>query len=180
MAIVFVARNIARAFTLARCLRAENPIVFAYDQDVPAMVDNIPALGVPVPHPLTDAARSAIWYEIDTYARRSHPAMVIADTETVDLCEGAGEVRILIVDSEFSKRHPRRYRKYARTCTELVVLDDGEKQSLRDVRQIASGYCPNEPPARDRSRPTRAVASNLHAQHRQLGQSTADPLRRCH
>src|SRR5262249_30120675 len=133
MAIVFVASNIARAFSLARCLRAESPIVFAYDQDVPATVDNIPALGVPVPHPLTESARSALWYEIDTLARRSHPSMVIADTETVDLCEGAGEVRILLVDSEFSSRHPLRYRKYARTCTELIVLDDGEKQSLCDV-----------------------------------------------
>src|SRR5215475_13723332 len=133
MAIVFVASNIARAFSLARCLRAQSPIVFAYDHDVPATVDNIPALGVPVPHPLTDAARSALWYEIDTLARRSHPAMVIADTETVDLCEGAGEIRILLVDSEFSRRHPLRYRKYARTCTQLLVLDDGEKRAVRDV-----------------------------------------------
>jgi hypothetical protein len=133
MAIVFVASNIARAFSLARCLRAESPIVFAYDQDVPAMVDDIPALGVPLPHLLTEAARRALWYEIDTYARRSHPAMVIADTETADLCEGAGEVRILLVDGEFSKRHPLRYRKYARTCTEVIVIDDGEKRSVRGI-----------------------------------------------
>src|SRR5215813_4548055 len=133
MAIVFVASNIARAFSLARCLRAESPIVFAYDQDVPALVDDIPALGIPILHPQTESARSALWYEIDTYARRSHPAMVIADTETVDLCEGAGEVLVLLVDSEFSKRHPLRYRKYARTCTELVVLDDGETRSLCDI-----------------------------------------------
>src|SRR5262249_26262565 len=38
-----------------------------------------------------------------------------------------------LVDSEFSSRHPLRYRKYARSCTELIVLDDGEKRSLRDV-----------------------------------------------
>jgi hypothetical protein len=133
MAIVFVASNIARAFSLARCLRAESPIVFAYDQYVPATVDDIPALSLPAARPRTEPARSALWYEIDTYARRSHPAMVIADTETVDLCEGAGEVQILLVDSEFSSRHPLRYRKYARTCTELVVLDDGDKRSLRNV-----------------------------------------------
>lgn len=157
MAIVFVASNIARALSLARCLRAESPIVFAYDHDVPGTVDDIPALGVPVPHPLTESARSAFWYEIDTYARRSHPAMVIADTETADLCEGAGEVRVVLVDSEFSKRHPLRYRKYARTCTEVVVLDEGDKRSLREstrsLQALAQTHSLPERDPRRRVRP---------------------------
>ncbi len=134
MAIVFVPLNgiglghVARAFALAKELRrtGAQPVIFSQGCYPPFMAAAVPGVSIGTIYTAPPAIRNAIAADLETYARRTPPAVVIDDTHPAPVQLTDDVTRILIVRPTEMDQMRELRDNYAGAHRAALIADDPE------------------------------------------------------